>query len=206
VPPTRHVQHRDETGKRLHEELMGGEGPVPTYVAFLRAINLGGVRKVPMADLRAWLAEAGYHGVETHIQTGNVRLVSGRRSTAAVERDLEGLLAGRTGFEVPTVVVTPAELRDLHAAVRALIEELGVTAERRYVAFLKTAPSPEAAAAIDGWSAPGEGARVVGRHVFWWLDHSVTQAKLSNARLGAGGAVSTTRDLKVVDKLVEKWC
>jgi uncharacterized protein (DUF1697 family) len=182
---------------------------VPTYVAFLRAINLGRHHKLPMADLRTWLADAGYADVATHIQTGNVRLVSGRRSTAAVERDLEELLAARAGFEVPTIVVTPGELREVHERSVTALEELEVIADRRYVTFLKTAPSADAAAAIDGWSTAGEGARVVGRAVLWWLDHSVAAAKLSNARLeklSDGGSVGTTRDLKVVAKLVEKWC
>ncbi|NHA70009.1 DUF1697 domain-containing protein, partial [Phycicoccus flavus] len=37
---------------------------MPRYVAFLRAVNVGG-RFVRMADLRAALAEAGFGDVET---------------------------------------------------------------------------------------------------------------------------------------------
>ena len=54
---------------------------MPSYVAFLRAVNVGG-RFVKMAELRAALEDAGFTDVETHIQSGNVFVRSRRRSTA----------------------------------------------------------------------------------------------------------------------------
>ena len=44
---------------------------MPTFIAFLRAVNVG-KRKYPMAELREALTDAGFEEVETHIQTGNV--------------------------------------------------------------------------------------------------------------------------------------
>lgn len=175
---------------------------MPTYIAFLRAINLGKVRKFPMAQLRECLEEAGYDDVATHIQTGNVLLRSPMRSREKVEGALEAVFAKTTGFEVPTVVTTPVELRATYTAAQAL----GVDAARRYVTFLKHEPAPEAAALIDAWDAPGEGARVVGRAVHWWIDHPNASARISNAVLDKQAGPATTRDLKVVGALVEKWC
>ena len=175
---------------------------MPTYVAFLRAINLGRNRKFPMAELRACLQEAGYDDVATHIQTGNVLLRSPLRSRERVESALEQLFARRAGFEVPTMVTTPAEL----AATYAAALEVGARAERRYVSFLKQEPPEELVRMIDGWDAPGEGARVLGRAVHWWLDHPTRQARLSNALLERHTGPATTRDLKVVAALVERWC
>lgn len=178
------------------------------HVAFLRAINLGRNRKFPMASVRACLADAGFEEVETHIQTGNVRLVvppaaRGRLGDRAeVEAELERVFAATTGFDVPTMVFTPVELRQVHDDVHAL----GVEAARHYVSFLKKEPDAATRAEIDAWSAPGEGARVVGRTVYWWLDHANAAAKLSNARLEKALGPSTTRDLKVVRALVAKWC
>lgn len=174
---------------------------MPQHIAFLRAINLGKVRKVPMAELRAWLAAAGFTDVETHIQTGNVRLGTPMRSRAKVETEVERVLAERAGFEVPTVVLSPRELAELYAAA----EGLGVTAQRRYVSFLKDEPGPEAQAVIDAWDAPGEGARVLGRAVYWWIDHPTRAARFSNARVERHIGTATTRDLKVVSALAERW-
>jgi uncharacterized protein (DUF1697 family) len=175
---------------------------MPSYIAFLRAINLGARRKFPMADLRSCLADAGFADVETHIQTGNVRLSTPMRSRAKVEAALERVLADRVGFEVPTIAFTPTELSTVYAEA----ESLGVTAARRYLTLLKDEPDPELAGLLDRWAEDGEGAKVVGRAVYWWLDHPTQVARMSNAQVERRLGVATTRDVKVVAKVVEKWC
>ena len=55
---------------------------VPTYVAFLRAINLGATRKFPKDAIKAATEAAGGSDVETYINTGNVRLTHSARSVA----------------------------------------------------------------------------------------------------------------------------
>ncbi len=175
---------------------------MPTYIAFLRAINLGRNRRFPMAELKRCLVDAGYDEVETHLATGNVRLTTATRSVPKVEAALEAVFRAQTGFEVPTVVVTPAELGRLYADAVAL----DGAAPRRYITFT-TVPVPrEAVEEIDRWDATGEGAKVLGRAVYWWLDHASQAAKLSNARLERSIGVATTRDLKVVATLADRWC
>ena len=172
-----------------------------THLAFLRAINLGKNRRVPMARLKEVLAEAGFTGVETHLATGNVRVGSSKRSAAAVEREVERVLVDAFGFEVPAIVLSPVELRRLYDDATAL----DVAAQRRYLTLLKDEPSGEAVAELDAWSAPGEGAKVLGRAVYWWIDHPNAAAKLSNARVERQLGTATTRDLKVIATLAERW-
>lgn len=175
---------------------------MPTHVAFLRAINLGKNRKLPMAQVKECLTEAGFSAVETYLATGNVRLETPDRSGRAVEQAVERALSASAGFEVPTIVLSPAELASVHASAA----RLGVTAQRRYLTFLKEDPPPGLAAELDGWTAPGEGATVLGRAVYWWLDHPNAAAKMSNARVEKQLGTATTRDIKVVTTLVERWC
>ena len=59
-----------------------------TYIAFLRAINVGG-RFVKMSDLRAGLSHKGFGEVESYIQSGNLRFSSSLRSVAKVELRLQ---------------------------------------------------------------------------------------------------------------------
>jgi uncharacterized protein (DUF1697 family) len=174
---------------------------MPRSLAFLRAINLGRNRRFPMAEVKACLAAAGFTDVETHLATGNVRLTTGMRSRRLLEAELERVFEAHTGFAVPTVVLQPTELTRLYDEAVAL----DVTAARRYVSLLKDAPTPEVAALIDGWDAPGEGARVLGRAIYWWIDHPSRNATFSNARAERHLGTATTRDLKVIAKLVEKW-
>ena len=180
---------------------------MPTYVAFLRAINLGKNRKVPMADLRTCLTEAGCEDVETHIQTGNVRLRTSLRSAAKVEAELEGLLAGRFGFEIPSIVFTPAQLAQVYDdAMSSTPPQGNARGDLRYVSLFKQgeAPTGEQARAIAAWAEPGEAGLVIGRAVHIWIDKASQSAKFFNAfkkPLDPG----TNRNLTVVSALAAKW-
>lgn len=177
---------------------------MPGYVVFLRAINLGKNRKYPMAELRACLEEAGYADVQTYIHTGNVRLSSARRSTPRLTEELEALFEADRGFVVRTVVLTPAELRGVHDdAMRLEAPIPGAT--RRYVTLLQRPPPAEVAAEIDAIELDGEAARVVGRAVHLWVRDGYQAARLNNARIEKALGHATTRDLKVVATLAERW-
>ncbi len=65
-----------------------------TYAVLLRGINVGGKNKIPMADLRASLEDAGFQDVETYIQSGNVILRSDLDARALAET-IEALLPTR---------------------------------------------------------------------------------------------------------------
>ena len=80
---------------------------MPTYVAFLRAINLGPSRKFAKADIVAAVEDCGFTEVETYINTGNVRFRTSMRSRPKVESALEEAFREQAGFEVPTIVMTP---------------------------------------------------------------------------------------------------
>ena len=172
------------------------------HVCFLRAINLGRNRRLPMALVQEALSAAGFTGVRTHLATGNVLVETPERARRAVEAEVERVLSAAAGFDVPTITVSPQELADVHAAA----VDLGVSAQRQYVTFLKEEPAPEVAAEIDAWEAPGEGAEVLGRAVYWWIDHRNAVARMSNARVEKQLGTATTRDLKVVATLTERWC
>ncbi len=80
------------------------------YVVLLRGINVGGKRKVPMADLRAMLEDAGYERVRTYIQSGNVILESDRPA-AGIEDHVEATLERALGFPVVVVVRSEQQFR-----------------------------------------------------------------------------------------------
>ena len=176
---------------------------MPTYVAFLRAMNVGG-RYFKMADLRAGLSGKGFGDVETHIQSGNLRFTSSLRSAARAELAIEDALADLCGFTVRTIVRTPAQLGQLTAYGMALAAPLDGEV-RRYVAFLKVDPDEDFMTRMNGWDVPGERAHVNGRELYQWLSHPSHEAKLTNARVERGGVVATSRDWKVVSALGEKW-
>jgi uncharacterized protein (DUF1697 family) len=174
-----------------------------TYIAFLRAVNVGG-RKVPMADLRRRVEEAGFTDVVTHIQSGNLRVGSTLRSAAKVEARLEKAMSAAFGFDIPAIVRRPGELVELVKASPA--NPLGDGA-RHYVSFLRDKPSASQVKAMHAWDVDGERMVVVGRDVHLWFEKPSHEAKLNNTRVEKlAGTQATNRSWTVVTALAEKWC
>lgn len=171
---------------------------------FLRAVNVGG-RKYPMADLRAVLTEAGYEQVETHIQTGNVRLTSPTRSRAKLESALEELFENDRGFTVGVVAFTPRELAQV-ARDATELGEASPAAYGHYVSLLKDTPSAKAVADLEALSREGERVVVRGRAVHLLCDVPYHVAKTSNAAVEKVAGIATNRNAKVVHALCAKWC
>ena len=179
---------------------------MPTYVAFLRAINLGATRKFPQDAIRAAVESTGARDVETYINTGNVRLTTGLRSTQRVASVLEEAFAADRGFEVPTVVLTPAEL----VAIAADADELAAAHDglgMQYVSLLKEAPTPEQVREIESVEIEGERLVVRGRgaHLLMAERDSYHTARLSNDYVEKRLGVSTNRNARVVRELATRW-
>lgn len=159
--------------------------------ALLRGVNVGGNRKLAMAELRATLAAVGYRDARTYLQSGNVILETTKRP-ATLERELEALLG------VQVVVRTHDELVDVVA--RDPFGEVATNGSRYFVTFLS--------GPVDGVPGlePGGGELFVvsGREIYAWLPDGVHSSKraqlLTERRLGV---VPTTRNWNTVTKLVE---
>lgn len=176
-----------------------------TYVAFLRAINLGARRKFPKADLQRVVEETGASDVAVHLNTGNVRLTSRQRSTSAVESTLEKAFLADRGFEVPTVVLTPAELVAVVADAQEVAGQVPFDVAAHYVTFMREVPSTQAIELLTH-EGEGEATTVRGRAVHLLLDGKdrYHQVKLPAAHDRAMG-VWTNRNLTVVRDLAERW-
>lgn len=177
---------------------------MPRHIVFLRAVNVGG-RWVKMQRLREVLAGAGYDEVATHIQSGNVLVRSSVRSPAKLAAALEPLLEAEFGFVIPCIVRSPEQLRSIVAYADALVDPLDGATLRRYVTFFRDPLPADRAAELAAWDASGERLQPSGSELHWWLGKPAHEAKASNAVLERGGLVATTRDLKVVRALADKW-
>src|SRR5207247_2634887 len=88
---------------------------MPTYIALLRAINVGGRKLVAMSDLRDLLGALGFAGAKSLVQSGNLLFQSSRRTDAALERLLETETENRLGVSVDYFVRTAEELQSIIA-------------------------------------------------------------------------------------------
>jgi len=176
---------------------------MPRYIAFLRAINVGG-RNVPMRVLAREFERLGFDDVETFIASGNVIFTTASRSAAALERRIERALASSLGYEVTTFVRTDDEVAAV-AGYRPFAEpDL-----RRAVALnvgLVAAPLPAAARkAVEALTSDIDTFHVHGREVYWMCQKKQSDSKFSNAVLERALKMrSTFRGLNTIRRLAEK--
>ncbi|MEU9041187.1 MULTISPECIES: DUF1697 domain-containing protein [unclassified Kitasatospora] len=123
-----------------------------TYIAFLRAINVGG-RTVKMERLRALFAELGLENVRSYIQSGNVFFTTGgsdggsatASDRAALTRRIEEHLERSLGYPVPVMLRTVDEVAELLAAEP--FRGVEVTPDVRLVIAFLSEPLPAELAA-----------------------------------------------------------
>lgn len=109
------------------------------YVAFLRAINVGG-RTVKMDRARASLTALDLEDVATYIQTGNTFFTGPTRDTDTLAASIEKHLLAEFGFEIPTFVRTIDEIDALLASDPFAAIEL--TNETRHSIVFLSQPLP----------------------------------------------------------------
>jgi len=83
------------------------------YLALLRGINVGGQKKIPMAELRELLSKSGLEKVQTYIQSGNVLFQSSEEEKEKLEALIQNTIKSHFGFEVPILVLKPEDLQKI---------------------------------------------------------------------------------------------
>lgn len=84
-----------------------------TYITLLKGINVGGHKKIPMAELKELFSKSGYENVQTYIQSGNVILQTPDQSREKIEARIEKAIFDHFGFEVSVLVKTKHELEQI---------------------------------------------------------------------------------------------
>jgi uncharacterized protein (DUF1697 family) len=175
---------------------------MPRYVAFLRAINVGG-HVVKMQRLKQLFESLGLEEVETFIASGNVMFKSNGGS-GALERKIEQLLERELGYEVKTFIRTDAELAAI-GAQQAFDEPVPERATV-YIGFLKAAPEGEAEKSLLELQGLADDLRIIGREVYWRCRVPSQESSLSAATLEkALGTPMTLRNANTVRRLLAKY-
>jgi uncharacterized protein (DUF1697 family) len=177
---------------------------MPSYVVFLRAVNVG-KRILRMEHARQVLEDNAFVDVASHIQTGNMLVTTPMRSPAKVEQAVGECLSAAAGFDIVAMARRPVDLTNLVTAADGIPPSFDRQVGR-YVAFCQQDVTEEAAARLAAWEAPGERAHVIGRDVLVELGRAFNEAKLGNAQVErVTGVPATTRNLTVVRTLAQKW-
>jgi uncharacterized protein (DUF1697 family) len=163
-----------------------------TYICLLRAVNVGGTGKLPMADLRAMCEAAGFLDVQTYVASGNV-VVRSASNARNVQATLEATLEEYAGKPVGVMIRTPAEM----ASVLSGNPFPDAAPNRVMAIFLNEAPPHDALKSISGQN--DEQLALGAREIYVHYGNGMGNSKLKIPAAKAG----TARNINTVSKLVE---
>ena len=171
------------------------------YAALLRGINVGGNKKIAMAELREVLTGLGYTDVTTYLQSGNAVFTAPKRSAQALARVLEDTIADRFGMKVSVVIRTGEELADVLG--RNPLPGAPENPSRFFVAFLSGVPDPARTSEIEAQSFGEDRIWVSGSEAFLWCPAGAADTQLTNNLIEKRlGVTATSRNWNTVNKLV----
>ena len=175
---------------------------MPTHVALLRGVNVGGHNRISMPDLRRVASGIGLEDVATYVQSGNLVFTT-TRDPAKVARELESSLASDLGVECDVVVLTQG---DLVRAVEA--NPFPVSDPKCLHLVFRSRPldrdevkAVEAAVAKASEKGGSDRAEVVGATVYLHTPNGLGRSDLA-ARLSRSKSAGTARNWSTVSKLL----
>ncbi|MCU1401116.1 MAG: hypothetical protein JWN62_4225 [Acidimicrobiales bacterium] len=170
-----------------------------TYVALLRAVNVGSTNRIKMADLKAAFVAAGCADAVTHIQTGNV-IFRDKRSAAAVKAFVEGLIESAMGLRITAIVRSAAELTAVTTS-NPFVDHDTRNISKLYVAFLDAVPTKAAIEAFVASSIGDDEVHVLGREVYIRYAVGAGTTKLTTGVWNRLGVPMTARNWNVTTTL-----
>ncbi len=139
------------------------------YISLLRGINVGGHRKIKMAELRALYEAHGATEVASYIQSGNV-VFSSAAPADALECERQAAIEARFGFEVP-VIVRSAEAVDALRRENPFETQADQDPKKLVVFFATAAVDPALVEnALDGYVGPEIVSYRAAEIVVWFAD------------------------------------
>jgi len=175
------------------------------YVAFLRAVNVGGGRTLKMDILRQIFERFGFSRVSTFIASGNVVFETAARNASVLEERIEKGLVEAFGYEATPFIRNGAELSRI-AALNPFPKTSIGAADELGIIFLSTPPNAAVRRSLKALPSETDELRVHGREIYW-LRHR-----------GAGGEVYSTipfdkaidqpftvRSVRTVRKIADKY-
>ena len=172
-----------------------------THIALLRAVNLAGINKIGMADLRQLLAGLGFAEAQTLLQSGNVVFRGGSKPTAALEQTLERAAAKQLGLETDFFVRTATEWQSIVDA-NPFPREARDDPSHLLAVILKDEASVAKVSALQKAIVGREAVRAKGRCAYIVYPDGIGRSKLTTALIEKTlGTRGTARNWNTVLKL-----
>lgn len=177
---------------------------MPTYIALLRAVNVGGTGKLPMAGFRKLLEDLGCRRVETYIQSGNA-VFEANGTASAIASTLASALERLQGSPVGVLIRTHEQLGRV-IAQNPFAAEAAADGARVHVVFLSGQAGPESRSALDGiitrYPSRRDRYHLAGDTLYLHLPDGAAETKFQAKTIDrAVGVTGTARNWNTVLKL-----
>jgi uncharacterized protein (DUF1697 family) len=173
------------------------------YIAFLRAINVGG-HIVKMDRLRSLFEALRLKGVETFINSGNVIFETSSSDEGALTARIEKQLEKGLGYPVATFLRTPSEIAGIREYEPFPRDE--IDRNRLHVGLLQSRPVRAAQQKLDVLRTPTDEFHLSGREFYWLIRTNFSESKVTGAMLEkALGMPATLRNINTIRRLADKY-
>jgi uncharacterized protein (DUF1697 family) len=176
---------------------------MPKYIAFLRAINVGG-HIVKMDRLRALFEEIGFSKVETFIASGNVIFETANKNTKTLTQKIESHLHENLSYKVGTFLRTTAELAAVARHKPFSDHELSQPAHSLYIVFLPDEPSAEAKEKMLALTTEVDDFSFRDRELYWLCRTKFNESLFKGNLEKILGMPGTMRNSTTVRKIAAK--
>lgn len=175
---------------------------MPVIISLLRGINVGGHKKIKMAQLRELYESLGLRSTRTILQSGNAVLVTKDQDLSAIGAKIERGILDTFGFEVQVLLRTAQEFRAIFEYLPFNEAELG-QASKLAIVYLAESPTDDTLADLKT-SIPGpEVIRAHGKELFITYPDGMARSKLTNQFIERRlGMTATARNWNTSQKIL----
>jgi len=173
-------------------------------IAILRGINVGGKRKILMADLKLLFQNLGFSNISSYIQSGNVIFIDDNGlNDLDIAKQIEHAITAKYKFDVPVIIRSSKEIAKA-VKKNSFYKKNAEDISQLHLTFLNEKPTKENLTKIESYNYEPDKFVIIGKEVFIFCAGKYHQSKLTNNFFEKKLKVSaTTRNWKTVLKLVE---
>jgi uncharacterized protein (DUF1697 family) len=175
---------------------------MPSHVAFLRGMNLGG-RRIKNEELRAEFEALGFADVACFRASGNI-VFSAKGSEAKLTDQIEAGLGEALGYEVPVFLRSAKELGSL-AAHEPFAAEIKASEGKLQVALLPKKPAAKARQQALGEASDEDQLAIEGRELYWLPSGRMSDSELDLKLLETALGPWTMRTMGTIEQIVAKY-
>ena len=175
---------------------------MPIIISLLRGINVGGNKKIKMADLRDLYTSLGFQNTQTLLNSGNALFETDISDMSSIQQTIEDTIQSTFGFEVEIILRTPADLEAIIANHPFTDEQLNDPAKIAIV-YMDRTPDDEAIDDLRDNNPGHEEIHAGGRELFIFYPDGMGRSKLDHNRIQRTLKVTATvRNWNTTNKLL----